>query len=51
MLLANLYPLFIEIMLVLAIFTTLFSWEFCLLELGAIVLYIIITNSMTEQRL
>ena len=36
--------------MVLIIFVTLFSWEFCLLQIAAIVFYIIITYWLTEYR-
>jgi len=46
----TLIPISIEVTLVVIIFITLFSWEFCLLQLFAIIVYIIATYILTERR-
>ena len=46
----NLLPIVVEIVMTLTIFATLFSWEFFLLQLAAIVIYIFMTWALTEWR-
>ena len=46
----NILPIFVEITMTLTIFVTLFSYEFFLVQLGAIFLYIFFTYVLTELR-
>lgn len=46
----NITPLVVEMILVLIVFATRFSWHFFLLQLVAIVLYVVVTYYMTERR-
>jgi ABC-type transport system involved in Fe-S cluster assembly fused permease/ATPase subunit len=46
----NMIPIFIEIILTLVIYLTLFNWQFCLLLLVSIILYLLGTWYFTERR-
>lgn len=46
----NLVPILTEIILTLVIYLTLFSWQFFLLLLVSIVLYVYFTYYLTERR-
>ena len=46
----NLAPMLVEVTMVLVIFGTLFSYQFLLVQLGAIVLYVGVTYNITEWR-
>ena len=46
----TLIPISVEVTMVIVIFVTLFSWEFCVMQLLAIVVYILATYLLTERR-
>ena len=50
MLVFNITPLVVEVILVLIVFATRFSWHYFLLQLVAIILYVGVTYFMTERR-
>lgn len=46
----NIVPIAVEISIVLVIFVSMFSWEFCALQLASIATYVVFTYYMTERR-
>ena len=46
----NVLPIFVEVGMVLIIFVTMFSWEFCLIQLFSIIAYVAVTYCMTEAQ-
>ena len=46
----NLTPMMVEVIMVLIIFGTLFSYQFLLVQFGAILLYVGFTYNITEWR-
>ena len=50
MLTFNIFPLVVEMVLVLLVFVVQFPYQFFLLQFGAILIYVVTTYSMTERR-
>jgi ABC-type transport system involved in Fe-S cluster assembly fused permease/ATPase subunit len=46
----NLFPIVVEIVMILVIFGSLFSYQFLLVQFGAILIYITLTYILTEWR-
>ena len=46
----NILPIFVELGLTLIVFVSIFSWMFFLLQIFAIVMYMLLTYVLTERR-